>query len=132
MEFNISCEVQQIGAITRRDERALFEQTHAQACGPSRLAASCRLFSDVFYRTGLQGCPATRSIEEQPMTDKMTPNGGPPAMNPVHCRAVMGLRRAAQRRRFLACARLIVERVKRSDNEADPADWRWRSPLSAV
>ncbi len=67
------------------------------------------------------------------MTDKMTPNGGSPAMNPVHCRAVMGLRRAARRRglrRSLASARLIVERVKRSDNEADPADWRWRSPLS--
>ncbi len=66
------------------------------------------------------------------MTDRTMPSGGSPAMNPVHCRAVVGLRRVARRRRppyIISCARLIVERVKRSDKRAILADWRWRSPF---
>ncbi len=66
------------------------------------------------------------------MSNSITQNGRPPAMNPVHCRAVVGLRRVARRRRppyIISCARLIVERVKRSDKRAILADWRWRSPF---
>jgi len=82
-------------------------------------------------QVGSQGLLATRSIEERPMTDETMPKESFPAMNPVHCRAVMGLRRVARRRpaaSIFSCVWPIVGRVKRPDDEAEPADGA-RSPF---
>ena len=65
---------------------------------------------------GSQELLATRPIEEKPMTDKTMPKGSFPAMNPVHYRAVMGLRRVARRRptpSIFSCVWPIVGRLKR-------------------
>ncbi len=81
---------------------------------------------------GSQELLATRPIEEKPMTDKTMPKGSFPAMNPVHYRAVMGLRRVARRRptpSIFSCVWPIVGRMKRPDREAKPADGRRGSPF---